>query len=361
MAWMKNSANTYGLPGSTDTSPTSGLGTPTTDPLAETLLVGLFGTWNHEFVDSRSTEQLTPAMSLKWKPSDTSMFYASYSEGFKSGGFNAVDSQAPAFTAAGPQLTVPGLGFEYDDENAASFELGGKHTLLDGAMNLNWAYFNSEYEDQQVSTFVGLGFVVTNAATTDIQGLEIDMTWQATDNMRLGANVAFTDGSYGSFPGAGCTAQQASDLLGLGTLTVDSPITSSGACSAQFKGDGSQAGSGQDLAGGQVGTDYNGSLFADYVRPMASGLVWFTSIDMNFTDGYFMTGDLDPIDFHEGFQKFNIRTGLRSENWTAMLYGKNITDEETATGAYDIPLAAGSHGQYTSEGAVWGARLSYSF
>lgn len=66
-------------------------------------------------------------------------------------------------------------------------------------MNLNWAYFNSEYEDQQVSTFVGLGFVVTNAATTDIQGLEIDMTWQATDNMRLGANVAFTDGSYGSF------------------------------------------------------------------------------------------------------------------------------------------------------------------
>jgi iron complex outermembrane receptor protein len=44
-----------------------------------------------------------------------------------------------------------------------------------------------------------------------------------------------------------------------------------------------------------------------------------------------------------------------------MLYGKNITDKETATGAYDIPLAAGSHGQYTSEGVVWGARLSYSF
>ena len=59
--------------------------------------------------------------------------------------FNAVDSQAPAFTAAGPQPTVPGLGFEYDDESAKSYEIGGKHTLLDGAMNLNWAYFNSEY------------------------------------------------------------------------------------------------------------------------------------------------------------------------------------------------------------------------
>ena len=92
-------------------------------------------------------------------------------------------------------------------------------------MNLNWAYFNSEYKDQQVSTFVGLGFVVTNAATTDVEGLEIDMTWQATDNLRVGASAAFTDGAYGSFPGAGCTAQQASDLLALGTLTVNSPVT----------------------------------------------------------------------------------------------------------------------------------------
>jgi outer membrane receptor protein involved in Fe transport len=339
----------------------TGMTTPNYSPLLAGLMGAFFASYEHEFDEQRSTNQLMPAANLQWTRSEDSKFYLSYSECFKSGGFNAVDDQDPLFTAAGPQRTIPGLGFEYDDENATSYEIGGKHTLLDGAMNLNWAYFNSEYKDQQVSTFVGLGFVVTNAATTDVEGLEVDMTWQATDNMRLGANFAVMDGSYGSFRGAGCTAQQASDLLGLGTLTVDSPITSSGACSAQFKGDGSQAGSGQDLAGGQVGTDYNGTLFADYTKPTASGLIWFSSIDINFTDGYFMTGDLDPIDFHEGFEKFNIRTGLRGENWTAMLYGKNITDEETATGAYDVPLAAGTHGQYTSEGAVWGARLSYSF
>ena len=339
----------------------TGMTTPNYSPLLAGLMGAFFASYEHEFDEQRSTNQLMPAANLQWTRSEDSKFYLSYSEGFKSGGFNAVDDQDPLFTAAGPQRTIPGIGFEYDDENATSYEIGGKHTLLDGAMNLNWAYFNSEYKDQQVSTFVGLGFVVTNAATTDIQGLEVDMTWQASDNLRLGANFAVMDGSYGSFPGAGCTAQQASDLLGLGTLTVDSPISSSGACSAKFKGDGSQAGSGQDLAGGQVGTDYNGTVFADYIKPMASGLVWFSSIDINFTDGYFMTGDLDPIDFHEGFEKFNIRTGLRGENWTAMLYGKNITDEETATGAYDVPLAAGTHGQYTSEGAVWGARLSYSF
>ena len=66
--------------------------------------------------------------------------------------------------------TQPGTGFEYDDETAWSFEVGGKHTFLDGRMRVNWAYYNSEYEDQQVSTFVGLGFVVTNAASTEISG-----------------------------------------------------------------------------------------------------------------------------------------------------------------------------------------------
>ena len=118
------------------------------------------------------------------------------------------------------QRTVPGIGFEYDDESASSFEIGGKHVLLDGAMNLNWAYFNSEYEDQQVSTFVGLGFVVANAASSEIQGIEMDMTWQATDELRLGVAMAFLDGKYGSFDSAGCTATQASALLGSGYINL---------------------------------------------------------------------------------------------------------------------------------------------
>ena len=133
----------------------------------------------------------------------------SYSEGFKSGGFNSTDSQLPLFTADGPQANIPGPGFEYEDENAESWEIGGKHTLLDGSMTLNWAYFDSVYKNQQVSTFVGLGFVVTNAASASVSGLEVDMLWQATDHLRVGVNLALNDGKYDDFPGAGCTAIQA--------------------------------------------------------------------------------------------------------------------------------------------------------
>ena len=344
------------------TTNSTGDATPNANGVLAAIVAGFGLGWAHEFDESRSSKQFLPAANIEWTQSEDSMFYLSYSEGFKSGGFNSVDDQAPAFTAEGIQPTVPGAGFEYDDENASSIELGGKHTLLDGGMTLNWALYDSTYKNQQVSTFVGTSFVVTNAATTEISGLEVDMQWQATDNLKLGISIALNDSKYGSFAGAGCTAPQASALLGLGTLTVDSPVISADGCTATFAGDGSQAGSSQDLTGLKVGTDYNGSLTADYVRPVMSGMLWMTSLDVNFTDGYQMIGGTtDPRLYQEAFSNTSIRTGLKGENWAVMLYGKNIFDEITPTGSFNIPLASGAYGQYTSPGSVWGASVNYSF
>ena len=341
----------------------TGIATPNNNPLLAGLMGALFDTYAHEFNESRSTHQFLPAANIEWTRSEDSMFYLSYSEGFKSGGFNSADDQNPAFTAEGIQPTVPGLGFEYDDENADSIELGGKHILLDGAMTLNWALYDSTYKNQQVSTFVGLGFIVTNAASTEIRGLEVDLQWQATDHLKLGASFALNDGEFGSYPGAGCTAQQASGLLGLGPLTADSPVISFEGCTASFKGDGSQNASGSiDLTGYKVGVDYNGSLTADYVRPVMNGMLWMTSLDVNFTDGYQMIGgSTDPRTYQDAFSKTNFRTGLKGENWAVMLYGKNVFDEMASTGAFNIPLASGAFSEYISPGSVWGATVNYNF
>ena len=154
------------------TTNSTGDATPNSNGVLAAIVAGFGLGWAHEFDESRSTNQFLPAANIEWTQSEDSMFYLSYSEGFKSGGFNSVDDQAPAFTAEGIQPTVPGLGFEYEDENAESIELGGKHTLLDGSMTLNWALYDSTYKNQQVSTFVGTGFVVTNAASTEIKALK---------------------------------------------------------------------------------------------------------------------------------------------------------------------------------------------
>lgn len=328
----------------------------------------LFGVYAHSFNEKRDTDQVVPAVNLQWAQSDTNNFYISYSEGFKSGGFNSVDDQNPVIEEDGTVLrTEPGVGFEYDDETAESWEIGGKHVFMDGAMNFNWAYFDSTYENQQVSTFVGLGFVVANAASSSISGLEMDMAWQATDKLRLGASLSFLDGQYDNFDKAGCTAFQASELLALneaapgGELRSDSPVTKAAGCQQQFLGDGSPSGSSQDISGGQLGSDYEGALTADYVSTLSNGTVWYAGIDVNFVDDYYMTGDLDPIDVQKGYEKVNLRLGLKGDDWDLMFFGRNITNEITAAGAADTPLASGAHFRYMAPGEIYGARFSYSF
>ena len=325
-----------------------------------------FDSYAHEFNEERDTYQLMPAGSINWRPADDHLLYVSYAEGFKSGGFNSVDDQNPIFLPDGTILRdQPGVGFEYDDETAWSVEVGGKHTFLDGSLRVNWNYFNSEYDDQQVSTFVGLGFVVANAASTEISGFEVDAAWQATEKLRLNLAFGYIDGEYGSFPGAGCTALQQDALRGLGITDPSAPVTSvtvdGRTCEQKFLGNGAPSGASQDLSGADLGSaEYSGSFGAEFVQPIGA-MAWFTQLDVNFTDDYFMTGDLDPIDVQAGFETVNIRTGLRGDSWMLMFYGRNIGDERFATGAFDIPLASGSHGQYQARGEVWGVQAAWEF
>jgi outer membrane receptor protein involved in Fe transport len=335
---------------------------PAEAPFLHGLGASSFGSYAHNFVEDRSTNQTIPGVTLQFEPNENSNYYLSYAEGFKSGGFNSVDDQNPVIAPDGTVLRdQPGLGFEYDDETARSIELGGKHTLMDGSMQLNWNIYSSTYNDLQVSTFVGLGFVVANAASADIQGIEIDLNYQVTEKLRVALALALNDGSYGSFPGAGCTALQQNGLNALGITGPDAPVIEVDGCVQQFLGDGTPSGQSQNLAGAQIGTEYNGSAQIEYMQPLSNGMVWFTQVDYNFTDDYYMTGDRDPVQIQNGYGLLNARTGLRTDNWMVMAYGRNLTDEMTSTGGYDIPLAQGSHGRYRAPGQVVGFQVAFEF
>jgi hypothetical protein len=57
----------------------------------------------------------------------------------------------------------------------------------------------------------------------------------------------------------------------------------------------------------------------------------------------------------------NARVGVTNGQWTAMIYGKNITNEKIAAGGFDTPLLAGAHSIYLAETRIVGARVSYDF
>lgn len=347
------------------TQSATGLGTPQSPaqaPFLHLIQASSFASYQHFFTEDRSTNQTIPGVTLQFEPNENSNYYLSYAEGFKSGGFNSVDDQNPVIAPDGTVLRdQPGVGFEYGDETARSIELGGKHTLMDGSMQLNWNIYSSKYNDLQVSTFVGLGFVVANAASAEIQGIEVDLNYQVSEKLRVALAVALNDGSYGQFPGAGCTALQQNALNSLNITGPNDPVTSALGCDQQFLGDGTPSGQSQNLAGAQIGTEYNGSAQLEYIQPLSNGMVWFTQVDYNFTDTYAMTGDRDPVQFQNGFGKLNARTGLRTDNWMLMAYGRNLTDEMTSSGGFDIPLAQGSHGRYRAPGQVVGFQVAYEF
>jgi outer membrane receptor protein involved in Fe transport len=326
------------------------------------VMASSFDSYEHAFREARNTSQTIPGMTLQFEPNENSNYYLSYSEGFKSGGFNSVDDQNPVIAPDGTILRdQPGIGFEYDDETARSVEFGGKHTLMDGAMQFNWNVYSSTYEDLQVSTFVGLGFVVANAASADIEGIELDLNYQVSEKLRVALALALNDGAYGSFPGAGCTALQQNALNALDIQGPNDPQTSALGCDQRFLGDGTPSGQVQNLAGAELGTEYNGSAQLEYMQPLSNGMMWFTQVDYNFTDGYYLSGPRDPNLYQDGFGTLNLRTGLRTENWMLMAYGRNITDETFSSGGFDIPLAQGSFGQYRQPGQVLGFQVAYSF
>ena len=348
-------------------------------PVVSAILGSLFDTWAHDFSDiQRETDHWLPSLQLERRLNDANMIYVSYNQGYKSGGFNAADDQNPAFASVNgvktPLRTTPGIGFEYQDETADSIEIGGKHTLASN-LRLNWAAAHATFDDQQVSTFQGTGFVVGNAATSTVNTVEMDLLWQASENLRVAVSAAWLDPKYDEFTTGACTEIQyaffravAGPATGYTANTLSSAVhgqnltSPDGKCRAVWNAAGTYAGGNQDLSNQWNGSaKYSGSVIVDYTNTFANGMEFFASVDMQFSDTFIGTGYLDPIDTQENLELFNARVGIRADAWELMVYGNNITDELYAIGMYDTPLLAGGHHIYQGNGRLVGARLTYDF
>jgi outer membrane receptor protein involved in Fe transport len=332
-----------------------GMGTPNDNFFLGQIQATEFNTYAYNYKEDRETDKWIPSLNIQWDVGDSTLLYFSWSEGFKSGGFTGADDGEPGQVefatwpcVPGQALedcydpTVPNDNFEFDDEEVNAFEIGGKHTLLEGAMTLNWAAFYTEYSDLQTGIFKGIGFTVTNAGESVVKGIELDFLWQATNNLRIGANAAWLDAEYDEFDNAPCTAIQ---------LDAD-PLCGQPGGETE-----------NDLVGEPTlyASDYSAALFADYALMFSNGMEIFFGGEVNYRDEFNSSGDNDPIDLMDSYTKVNVRAGLRGEWWEIMLYGRNIFDEEAVIQGFDTPAVIGTHSNFIDEGEIWGARLKASF
>jgi len=291
----------------------------------------------------RDKQKWTWSLNTQWDVTDEAMLYASVSTGFKSGGFDeAYSGSGPVIrlssnilTGEPNGLTIPGADpsiLEYTDETVTSYEVGAKMGLLDGAAELNVAVFRSEYDDLQTSSLVGDVFRVGNAGESVTQGLELDGRWAVTENLTLGGSIAYLDATYDDFTGATCTVPQTTD-----------PVNNPGC----LRDDGSNIApgetGGQDLGGEDLlfAPEWSYNLNATYVLPLSEALVLLTSVDVNYSDEYYSSLDLDPNTKHDDYTLWNARIALSSTDgrWSLALLGKNLTDEAVDVWRNDVPLS----------------------
>ncbi|MBN7796496.1 TonB-dependent receptor [Parahaliea mediterranea] len=269
-----------------------------------------------DYSNSKTFSEFSPRITARFAPTEQLMFYAGYSEGFKSGGFDMRGNQA-----ANPQ-TVEG----FDPETVDSLEIGAKGEFFDHRLRLNLSAFHANYKDMQVVTAVGfasnaLGFPVPvqnveNVGEATLQGAELEAEAQLPMNLRLAANIGYID------------------------TTIDEWLTADPANPGGFIDVSSQ----RDIQN----------------TPRWTGQVALAS-DMDLGSRGALTGSLS-VAYRSAVQMFETPSAIDEDSytlwnasllwyspgdhWTVGLHGKNLGDREYRVAGYNFPT--------TGEGEVIG-------
>jgi iron complex outermembrane recepter protein len=193
-------------------------GTPVNGIFGPTNLTGRqLGPLTSDFAGEETFKQFTPRASVTFKPDEDNTIYASYSKGFKGGGFDPRGQSTVAPDLNGNGTREADEIFDYflfEPEKVDSYEVGYKASLFDRRLNLAIAGFYADYTDVQVPgsvgavingvpTFVG---VTTNAGKATFKGIEAEMLARlardfagAGSRLNFSGTLGYLDAQYDEF------------------------------------------------------------------------------------------------------------------------------------------------------------------
>ncbi|MES2337899.1 MAG: TonB-dependent receptor [Pseudomonadota bacterium] len=179
----------------------------------------LFATTS-DFRGDAGFSKFTPRASVSFKPDENNNIYASYSKGFKGGGFDPRGQSTACRTPTGATCTRQEVFdfLSFDPETVDSYEVGYKASLFDRRLNFAIAGFHAAYKDVQVpgsigtttivngqpqQTFIG---VTTNAGRARINGAEAEVNATLVrdalsdgDKLTLAGTLGYLDAKYTRF------------------------------------------------------------------------------------------------------------------------------------------------------------------
>ncbi len=261
-----------------------------------------------------SWDKFTPRVGLTYS-GENGMVYLTYSEGFRSGGYNG-------------RASAPGNIGPYDPESVEAWELGFKSSWMDNRVTLNGSIFDVSYDDKQ-EDIVKPGedgqatlTVVENAATASISGVELELAWMIASGLSLRGNIGLLDASFDEY------------LVDSATGPVDK--------------------SGIEL---RRAPDMTMGLGLLWEHELANGAFLVANMSYTWKDDYYISAStsITKPNYGEGiaaascggcdsynpskvdaFGLLDASINYETENWTVSIFGKNLTDENYFMSFLDV-------------------------
>lgn len=228
---------------------------------------------------SDSWSEVTQKAGVTFNPTDSMMFYATYSEGFKSGAF-----PSQANTVAAATATV-------DPETVQNFELGFKSNWWNNRVQFNAVYYTMDYDDLQVFELNRQLLLVLGTAQAESDGWEVEFNILPIDNLSITSRFSSGDAKYTDYINA----------------------------------------NGVDVSGNKLpfAPDNAASIDVNYYLPVSGGSALDFSVAYDWKDDYYFVSSNAEKTRQDavGLLSASVTWTSSDQTWDVMLWGKNLTDE----------------------------------
>jgi iron complex outermembrane receptor protein len=259
--------------------------------------------------------RILPKLGVQYDVSDDVNVYASYQEGFKSGGH---DIALPR--TFGPELLK-------------SYEAGVKAQWLDRTLTTNAAFFYYDYNGLQITNNTGPTTTQVENADARIYGLEGEATWRLGRNLELNASATWLDAEYTDFESFDAARPELGLLDLSGVQVIQSPDFTI-------------------KAGAQYALQLGGGLFSEL---LLRG-------DVAYTDDVVLRYFATANDTQKGYTLVNLSATLNSEDGKTSLraFVNNLGNKKYKR-MVDYLLAVGTYDGNYGEPRSWGVQLTRRF
>ena len=266
--------------------------------------------------------KFTPKVALSYQSSENMLYYISYSQGYRSGGFNG--RWGNQFSAIRP----------YRPETVTNIELGLKSQLLDNRLRFNMAIFDMDYEDKQLDVdipdtlaAIGRATVTDNVAEATFRGIEIELYAIINQNFSVDLNMGYLDASYDEF---------FADFTGSGTeadFTYLEPLRA---------------------------PELTWTLGLTYEWQAGAGIAYIRA-SAHFIGEHHTSQLNSQTVFNNDQTLVDLSMNYEIDNTTFAFFAKNITEEDGFTVGYDVFAGAAWTYGMARKPRVWGFNITQSF